>query len=189
MAFIILGFVAFLLFVLYDINSVILKYKLLNSSFFVGFMLLIISTIGIVVSTQNQKQLNDLNLNVNIFGIIAFLFLLLLIYTLFWALPFKDTYTSAGSTAKVCQRGVYALCRHPGVLWFIGFYFFFWLAMPVPLLLVACITFSFLNILYVIFQDKWTFMMTFENYDEYKKTTPFLLPTMGSIKKCMETLR
>ena len=185
MGYILLGIGAFMLFTLYDINSVAMKQGLFKGSFFIGFFLLIISTTGIVMSSLDQ--LSIVGVCCNYFGVAA-LFLLLLIYTLFMAIPFKETYVNAGKSTKACQHGVYALCRHPGALWFIGFYLFFWLALPSPLLLKAATIFSVLNIMYVIFQDRWTFMLTFENYSEYKKTTPFLIPNLGSIKRCVETI-
>ena len=41
-----------------------------------------------------------------------------LIYTLFFALPFDETYAKQNNGRYVCDRGVYALCRHPGILCF-----------------------------------------------------------------------
>jgi protein-S-isoprenylcysteine O-methyltransferase Ste14 len=180
-----LGIGAFLFFIIYDINSVTKKRQLFGGSFFIGFVLLIISTVGIVTSSLDQTAAGNLGI---VYFSLAALFLILLIYTLFMAIPFKETYIKAGNKPAVCESGVYALCRHPGVLWFTGFYFFTWLALPSPLLLAAAAIFSILNIVYVIFQDRWTFMLAFENYNEYKRTTPFLIPNLGSIKKCMRTI-
>jgi hypothetical protein len=69
-----------------------------------------------------------------------------------------------------------------------GFYFFLGLALEIPLLLTAACIYSGLNIIYVIFQDRWTFMKTFEDYESYKTDTPFLLPNLKSIKRCLRTL-
>ncbi len=182
MAYIFLGVLAFLLFVISDINSIIMKNKLLNSCFFMGFILLVIATAGIILSEW------DKSFRMLLFGFLAFIFLILLIYTLFFALPFKKTYIDTHSSPKVCDSGVYALCRHPGVLWFIGFYLFFGLALNMMLLLLAAFIFSSLNIIYVVFQDRWTFINTFDNYEKYKINTPFLLPNIKSIKRCLHTL-
>jgi len=81
------------------------------------------------------------------------------------------------------------LCRHPGVLWFMGFYFFLWLTLKIPLLLLAGIIFSCFNLMYVIFQDRWTFTRVFEDYNDYKKLTPFIIPNFKSIKRCLQTLQ
>lgn len=186
MFYIFMGIFAFILFVLYDINSVIMKNKLLNCSFFAGFLLLIGSTVGIIVTSREKLQWNTLR--IGCYGFLAILFLILLIYTLFFALPFENTYIRTESQPTVCQNGVYALCRHPGVLWFIGFYIFMGLALDLPLFLIAAVIFNILNIIYVIIQDRWTFLKMFADYDKYKLNTPFLLPNLKSIKRCFETL-
>lgn len=186
MNYIIMGILAFVFFAVYDINSIIFKKKLLYCSFFAGFSLLTCATFGIIITSWDMTYIH--NLRLGIFGIIAVIFLVLLIYTLFFALPFKDTYIETEKKPKVFQNGVYALCRHPGVLWFIGFYAFLGLALDMPLLQKAAAIFSFLNILYVILQDRWTFIKSFENYDQYKIETPFLLPNLKSIKRCFKTL-
>lgn len=186
MIYIFCGFVAFLLFFIYDINSIIFKNKLLYGCFFVGSFLIIVATVGIVITYRDLIKIDVFR--ITIFGILAAFFFLLMIYTLFFALPFKDTYIETEASLKVYQSGVYALCRHPGVLWFMGFYIFLGLALKIPLLLTAAVIFSLLNILYVIFQDRWTFMKIFDDYDEYKKDTPFLIPNLKSIKRCIQTI-
>lgn len=190
MPYLLIGCVSFLFFVLYDINSVTLKNKLLHKSFAVGCMLLAASTAGLIVVSGLNNSV-DL-LRTGFFSILALIFIILLVYTLFFALPFHDTYTygdKVENTVSTCQTGMYALCRHPGVIWFSGFYFSIWLMFPDPLLLSAAIVFSMLNIAYVVFQDKWTFMRSFSDYDQYKKNTPFLIPTFQSIKKCWKTMQ
>ncbi len=186
MIYIFMGIAAFILFVLYDINSIILKNKLLKCSFFAGFILLAVSTFGLVWSTRDLIKLNLINILLN--GCLSAVFFFLLIYSLFFAIPFKNTYIAKEEASKVCKRGVYALCRHPGVLWFTGFYLFLGLALRQPLLFTAAGIFSFLNILYVLFQDNWTFMKSFPDYGAYKIDTPFLIPNRQSIKRCIKTL-
>jgi protein-S-isoprenylcysteine O-methyltransferase Ste14 len=186
MSFIILGIIAFIFFFLYDINSVIINNRLVCNSFWVGCFFLIAATTGIVMTSLDIK-LADIG-TLCVWGLFAILFLLLLIYTLFWELPFKETYIKTDTLPKIYKDGFYALCRHPGVLWFMGFYLSLWMMVKGPVLLTAGIIFSLLNILYVIFQDNWSFMKTFADYDEYMQTTPFLFPTFNSIKRCFQTL-
>ena len=185
MSYVLIGSLAFLFFMVYDINSVTKNYKLLHSCFFAGFILLIAATVGIVFTTVTEIELNQGRLIV--FGLLALIFLLLLIYTLFFALPFENTYIKTNTPPKTCRTGVYALSRHPGVLWFMGFYLFLWLALTGSLLLLAGILFSLLNLIYIILQDQWTFMKVFPDYSDYKKTTPFLFPTYQSLSRCMQT--
>lgn len=186
MIYIIIGVFAFLLFIVYDINSIIMKNKYLYNCFFLGFLLLAAATIGIVITSWDLILIDTLRMG--IYGILAVAFLFLLIYTLFFALPFKNTYIETQGSPDVCQNGVYALCRHPGVLWFAGFYIFLGLALNIALLICAAIIFSLLNLFYVVFQDRWTFMKIFGNYDKYKIDTPFLIPNLKSIKRCLQTL-
>lgn len=187
MLYLFIGIIGFLLLVVYDINSIILKVKLLNSCFFVGFVLIITATIGIVLTNLHMVLLEPFRMGV--FGAISFLFFVLLIYTLFFALPFQNTYIESKQRDQTLQQeGIYALCRHPGVLWFIGFYLFLGLALMLPMLILAAFIFSFLNVLYIVLQDQWTFVKTFEEYEQYKKSTPFLIPNKESIKRCFETI-
>jgi protein-S-isoprenylcysteine O-methyltransferase Ste14 len=152
----------------------------------IGVILLGGSTFGIVFTSGDLIRTSVLNMV--IFGSLAVVCFCLLIYTLFFALPFQDTYLETGGSPKIYKDGMYALCRHPGVLWFIGFYIFLGLMLKIPLLIAAAVVFSLLNLLYVVFQDNWTFMKMFSDYDLYKKETPFLLPNLDSIKRCIKTI-
>ena len=186
MFYVFLGILAFLLFIIYDINSIVMKYRFINSCFFVGLALLMFATVGIIVISWDFIKFDIIRIGA--YGTLSVISFLLLIYTLFFALPFQDTYVDIESPHKVCQSGVYALCRHPGVLWFSGFYIFLGLALDISLLFIAACIFSLLNLLYVVFQDQWTFMQLFDDYKSYKKNTPFLIPNLKSIKRCLETL-
>lgn len=187
MEYLLLGLGAFLLFFLYDINQLVLKKAILGYAFFGGVFLLTASTAGILLSGLNQIDTGLFR--IWFFAFLSMIFLILVIYSLFFALPFKDTYIDKKAPPKVYDKGIYALCRHPGVIFFVGFYAFLGLSLQIPLFWGAAALFSILNILYAIFQDRWTFMKLFSNYDEYRKTTPFLIPTVESIKKCSQTLK
>lgn len=187
MIYIILGVVAYIFFVLYDINSVVIKNKLLSCSFFAGVLLLAAATCGIILSSLGKIEWNIIR--VGVYGAVSLVFIILLIYSLFFALPFEDTYLKMGTPPKVYRSGVYALCRHPGVICLIGFYLFLGLALGVNQLFIAAAIFSGFDILYVIFQDRWTFMKSFADYPEYKKDTPFLIPNRKSIKLCIQTFK
>ncbi|MGB4659933.1 MAG: hypothetical protein WBI07_12180, partial [Mobilitalea sp.] len=112
MIYIMIGALAFLLFIVYDINSIIMKNKYLSTCFFLGFLLLAAATIGIVITSWDLIRIDILW--TGIYGTLAGIFLFLLIYTLFFALPFKNTYIETKGSPIVCQKGVYSLCRHPG---------------------------------------------------------------------------
>ena len=123
------------------------------------------------------------------FGIGAMCFLALLIYTLFFALPFEETYCEDNKLRAAYTEGMYGVCRHPGVLWFAGAYLCMWGMFGGWKQGIYFLLMIFWNYLYIIFQDLWTFPQTFFNYREYQKTTPFLMPNRDSIKKCLYSIR
>jgi protein-S-isoprenylcysteine O-methyltransferase Ste14 len=180
-----MGTLAFVLFFIYDINSVTVNYKIFHGCFFIGCFFLVVATGGIVSSTLTGVMWYTGRIMA--FMPLAIIFMMLLIYTLFFAIPFEDTYIKAGTPPKTCTTGLYALSRHPGVLWFMGFYLSLWLALSGALLLTAGILFSLFNLLYIVLQDRWTFMKVFPDYGEYKKHTPFLIPSRQSFLRCLHT--
>lgn len=190
MPYILFGSLAFLLFTIYDVNSVTGNRRLFRGGFFLGCFLLAAATAGLISSALADTILYTGRIVIfAVFMASAVIFLLLLIYTLFFALPFGDTYISSDKRPETCTTGFYALSRHPGVLWFAGFYFSLWLALPAPLLLLAAVLFSFLNLLYIVLQDRWILIRTLAGYDDYKKTTPFLIPNRQSLTRCVRTFR
>ena len=185
MIYLLLGSCSFLFFIFYDLNDIKLYNRFFKSFFAIGSFTLIFSTVMIVQS--NSPMFLFTNLGRIFFAISALLSLFLLIYTLFFALPWKKTYLELAKNDKVVNKGFYALCRHPGVLWFIAFYFSLWLFSGVQLLFFAAILFSILNIIYIYIQEKYFFPHLFTDYTLYQKNTPFLFPTFSSIKRCWET--
>lgn len=180
--------ICYCLFLLYDINGVKWKSTVLNLAFFVACAGLLALTVFACI--EDFAGLNIMRLISG--GILAFLFLALLVYTLFLALPFEKTYvdrTGEEQKRKVYKSGVYGLCRHPGVLWYGGFYFSLCLAFGGWRLLVVAAAGTVLDILYVAFQDAWTFPRLFCNYEGYQREVPFLMPTRSSIKLCFEGLK
>lgn len=178
-----LGVMAFFLFIVYDINSIVLKNKVLKMLFLIGVLLLAFSTLGLIILVFHIDVLYHFNFY--LFSLLSVLMLALLAYSLFFALPFKDTYIK--ESTNVCQYGIYALCRHPGVLFLAAFYFFLGLALDSKMLLTAGLIFSLCNLAYVIFQDRWTFVRLFDDYQTYQRTTPFLIPNLQSIRLCFKT--
>ncbi|MBU5626229.1 hypothetical protein KQI82_04745 [Oscillibacter sp. MSJ-2] len=111
----------------------------------------------------------------------AVIFLALEVYSLFFALPAGDSYGKPGAKRPALTQGVYALCRHPGVLWMIGLLICLWLSCGLPLLCVA--VYSLLDVLLVVYEDRCVFPVLLEGYDAYQKRTPFLVPSAGSIRE------
>ena len=185
------GLLVFLLLVLYDLGQSNLLpniwSRLVRSFFLLGFTILAGCT-AVLVWAQGLQILLRHSINFG-FLLCAFLFLGLLIYTLFFALPFQETYVVQTAGAKTYDKGMYALCRHPGVLWFTGFYCCLWLALGGAALFWLAFWYSLFNVGYVLVQDYYTFPRIFTDYAQYKRQVPFLLPNVKSFKNCILTLR
>ena len=181
MIFIIGTLLSFCLFIIYDTNQIKDKYLLPVYFFKVGLLLLTISTIGLAVKagwpTNNPPHLLALA------G--AVIFLMLLVYSLFFALPARETYATGKSPDQLCRTGMYALCRHPAALWLSGFYLCYWLYFGGRLLLCQFICCSVANFLYIFLQDKYFFPRLFKEYWQYQEDTPFLLPNLASIRRAV----
>lgn len=173
------GIAAFALYFLYDINDYAWKRKFPRSFFALATLLLALAT---------TLDLRTAVLAGAISGIADLLWLLcaaicfgLLMYCLFFALPFSATYATVGTPRKVCRTGAYAFCRHPGILCLFGMYLFLSLAALPEKLWVNGIVFSLCDLAYAWFQDCISFPKTFSDYADYRKNVPFLIPTRKSI--------
>ena len=175
----VLGFCAFVAFFLGDYNDWKWGIRKLRLCFPVGVFLLTAGTIWMAAegAPLNKGVLRGMMM------VLAVIFFLLLIRALFFALPAKASYTRPGERRPVRRSGMYALCRHPGVLWLGGLYLCLWTAMGVPLW--AGVTYIGLDVLLVLFEDRWVFPAMLDGYPEYRKETPFLIPTADSVRACV----
>ena len=175
------GLLGFALYFLYDINSITVRSKLLHSSFAIGTAFIATATgmdLWSAFKSNAFSGLTDL-----LFLVLSALSFIALIYCLFFALPFQQTYAEQqAANRSVCGKGVYALCRHPGILCFFGTFLFLGLAAWPANLLVHGLVFSALNLIYALFQDRITFPKIFSDYHIYRTRVPFLLPTSNSVR-------
>ena len=183
----VLGTAGFVLYFIYDINSICMKHALMQKFFALGSILVVASVIAEFWSAWGQCSRNR-GAMIG-FGIGALFFLGLLIYTLFFALPFEETYCEENKLRGAYTEGVYGLCRHPGVLWFAGAYLCMWGMLGGWKNGIYFLLMIFWNCLYIVFQDLWTFPRTFFNYREYRQNTPFLIPNGKSIRVCLTSIR
>jgi len=114
---------------------------------------------------------------------------LLLAYSLFVNLPFRKTYLANGAGEKLITGGLYALVRHPGVLWFTLLTLSLVLVTRSFLLLIAAPIFIVLNIVTVIVEDTLFFGRMFAGYESYRRQTPMLVPNRKSIKAFINSIR
>ncbi len=181
-----LGLAAFVLYLIYDVNSFTYEVKFVHTFFGIGTCLLGIATaidLWCAWKAQAFSGIGDIALLV-----CAAVCFGALIYCLFFALPFEETYAEQNREKYVYSGGAYALCRHPGILCFFGTYLFLGLAALPAQMIVNGMVFSFLNLLYAWFQDRITFPKTFCDYSDYQKKVPFLIPTKASIRMAGQTL-
>jgi protein-S-isoprenylcysteine O-methyltransferase Ste14 len=174
----VVGTVGFTLFFVYDYWQVKYLPSTFRSSFTVGCALLIYATFGIVIEAASAIPLFSIRA---FFLIPAAVFLSLTIFSLTFALHMESAYTDQ-QNRKVVDSGVYAICRHPGVIFLPLFYLFLWLAIPTSELLYSFTIWALQDILLAVFEDKYIFPILFDGYDLYKKQTPFLIPTIASLK-------
>lgn len=186
MSYLIIGSSSFILFLLHDLNANIIRSRIVASFFAVGSAVLVISS-GLMAFTDPVVSISTLGRILGSFFSLVFLFLLF--HTLFLALPFRRTYIQQPRKGALVDRGVYALCRHPGVLWLFFLYLSLGFAFGRLLLFLAAVVYTLLNIGYILLQESLWFPERFKGYAEYKKRTPFLIPNPTSIRACIRTIR
>jgi len=111
-----------------------------------------------------------------------------LFFSLFWEIPLRKTYLAKGVGDKLIKTGTYALVRHPGVIWYTLLLLALLLISRSRLLLIALPIWVFIDLLYVLIQEKFYFLRMFPGYEEYKKETPMLIPTRKSLASFWRTL-
>jgi protein-S-isoprenylcysteine O-methyltransferase Ste14 len=122
-------------------------------------------------------------------GAIAVFYLFLLVFSLFLEIPFRSSYGHVSEEKRLVTTGTYALVRHPGVLWFLFFHLFLVVASGSRTLLFAVPFWTGMNIAVAALEDGFFFPRIFGRpYREYQQTTPFLIPTPASIRRCAATL-
>jgi protein-S-isoprenylcysteine O-methyltransferase Ste14 len=103
------------------------------------------------------------------------LFLFLLFYSLFVEIPLKGTY-GRGSGRRACTSGTYGFIRHPGFLWFALFQVCLMILFRRTEVYLFSLAAVLLDFLIVLVEDVWIFPRLFDDYAEYKKKVPFLIP-------------
>lgn len=181
-----LGVGAFALYLIYDINSFTWKHKAPGTFFLAGTFCLATATMWDLQEAWYAGALSGTGDVLLLTGALACF--VALIYTLFFALPFRETYVEQSHKRRVYSGGVYALCRHPGILCFWGTYLLLGLAALPSVMIGRCLLFSGLDLAYAWFQDRITFPRIFCDYSDYQKQVPFLIPTKTSISMARETL-
>ena len=181
-----IGAVGFVCCLAYDVNSVVWKKQAARGLFAIGSGCIAAAALLGMLTGWQAGGLRTPASWLALAG--AVLFGWLLVYTLFFALPFEETYRQAEQQGrKVYDRGMYALCRHPGVLWFFLMFLCLGAAFYPGALLWQGLVFSGCNLVYVLVQDRWTFPQVFVDYGDYRRRVPFLVPTRESVCRAWAT--
>lgn len=175
--------IPFALFFFSDINDWKLGRRWLRFLFPAGFLLLAIATLRHIALEAYSALPACIRLPAMVLSALS---LLLLLYTLFFAVPPGPSYLAPGRKRAVRTTGIYALCRHPGVLWLALFYASLIPAAGFPVHIVLLVT--FLDIPLVLFEDRLVFPSLMEGYERYRVSTPFLIPNTASVKRCRASL-
>ena len=166
-----IGTFGFILYFLYDWNRVFWKRQWMSKFFLFGTLCQAFVGISYLYKAWTG------NVSCRFIWIaFAMVFLILLVYTLFFALPFDSTYCQDAENLKVCRTGIYGVCRHPGIWWFFGCFLCVGMAAGTNEILTGGLILSGFNLAYAWYQDKWIFPEEFCDYREYQKEVPFLLP-------------
>ena len=98
----IMGIAAFAAFGLYDVNSVIWKNRIADRLFFAGSAAITVSCVlAVYDAVSAEKSLLDIPQVIKTAALIAgAISVVLLVYTLFFAIPFRDTYVDRDGTGK-----------------------------------------------------------------------------------------
>ena len=180
-----MAFIGFTLYLLYDIDSFAKLWKPLRWGFAAGTLLIAAATVVQLYTAFSEKAFCGFgDILLLLLGLLA---LAALVYCLFFALPFGATYANPEQGRQTYAFGVYALCRHPGILCFFAMYLFWGIAaLPTNFLWYGMVL-SVLNLAYAFFQDSVTFPKTFCDYYDYREKAPFLLPTAASFLRAVKT--
>ncbi|MFC2069324.1 methyltransferase family protein [Chloroflexota bacterium] len=186
MIYIIISIISFLILHIFNIFS-LRKISIAKPvTLVLGSGLLIYSII--MMSLDANKLLLPMWLTWLGWGLLLLSFFLLM-YSLFISLPFNKTYIKTSTPNKLVTTGLFALVRHPWVLFSAPVFLSLILISKSSQLLIAAPILVLLNIALAIIQDKFIFDRMFAGYDDYRKQTPMLMPNRTSIRACISTIR
>lgn len=170
---------AYVLFFAYDVANVRApQFKAASLFFLLSCIFVLIATCLMVAISLPFLTVNALTIASFVLSAICFV---AMVDALFFSLP-KDTYTEPGERRKTYRGKMYSLCRHPGVLWYSLAFVFLMIPFSNPAGWEICVVLVMGNIFYMFLQDLWTFPLIFDDYTDYKRTTPLFVPTPNSLR-------
>lgn len=179
MVYIMIGAMAFVFLLLFDIFSLHGKVVSKYISVVIGLGLITFSTLKLVIKDVSWDVFSLFS---NLYGLLAIIFFVLLVYSVVFEVGIINTYKN-NPKPQLVTTGTYGLVRHPGVIWLFFVYLFTALYFANIILLIAGIVWTFVNVIYVLIQEQIILPKLFSNYKEYQNSTPMILPTLQSFKK------
>ena len=139
-----------------------------NPWFFLGTLLLILSCVAL---GRESTCAGGIRLAAGVLILLAGI----VFYIVVLSVPVDaGEYTGDTGKSPVCRSGLYGRVRHPGVWSFlvcgIGY------GMIFPDAVLPAVWFTFLNLIYTWFQDRYFFPVYLEGYEQYRKEVPYLFP-------------
>jgi protein-S-isoprenylcysteine O-methyltransferase Ste14 len=110
-------------------------------------------------------------------------------YSLYGVLPLSKTYVEPGTSDQLVTEGVYALVRHPWLLFFTLSMVGLALASRSILAIEAGLAWTVFSVIMVYVQDQKILPRMFPGYPDYQKRTPMLLPNHNSVIAFIEGLK
>ena len=186
MLYILLGMAGFIILFCFDISSLKEKPVLKQAAWITGNILIVFSILMVCLRTE-RIALPDFYRFIG-WGISP-VFFLILSYSLFIEIPLKKTYLNNGAGETLVTTGTYGLVRHPGVLWYFFSLTGLFLITGSKTLLFAMPVWCIMDIVYVVLQERFIFLRQFgDDYNDYKKKVPMLIPNSTSVKRYFSTL-
>lgn len=182
MTLLVIGCLSFIPLFAYDALKLKKSSKYIALLFLLGACMLLISTILLLRNAYALYRPGNW-----VFIVLSVFFFLLEVYSLFIELSIVAAYIQTEAN-QVVDTGTYALCRHPGVLWFGLMYLFLALAFPSVEFFLCALCYTAMDIAYVIFEEKFIFSKRIHGYRDYMKSTPLLIPNKKSFERCLNTL-
>jgi len=112
----------------------------------------------------------------------------LLLWSWVLEIPFVSSWARSEPGHRLVTTGTHALVRHPGVLWYALLLAGLLLATGSGTLVTALPLWIAADVVYVAWEEAVVFPRQFPDYAEYRRTTPFLVPTPASLRRALETL-
>lgn len=180
-----LGILAFIMFMLYRYLSLFGSRRWVPILMIGGIILFIAAASLILKGNVAGSFASKPVLSwISVFG--AFIFLFCLLYILFFADPCEKAYFAKSSSMN---SKWYILCRHPAELVFLFLFLSLYGLLRTKYTLYSMLSWSAAAVLCAIFNDMVIFPKIINNFKQYKKSAPFLIPTPKSIKNTFKKSR